>query len=64
MLTKSRHCSRPVVARGQASMRVTARASRGVLILPGLGNNAADYEDLAAALSSMDLEVNYCLSSG
>ena len=44
-------------------MQVTARASRGVLILPGLGNNAADYEDLAAALSGMDVEVSCWLAA-
>jgi hypothetical protein len=33
------------------------RPQRGVVILPGLGNNAADYEPLAAILRSKGLEV-------
>jgi hypothetical protein len=32
-------------------------ASRGVLILPGLGNNSADYDDLAAKLRAMGAAV-------
>ncbi|KAG1676946.1 hypothetical protein FOA52_014822 [Chlamydomonas sp. UWO 241] len=38
---------------------VVARAApaRGVLVLPGLGNNAADYDDLAEQLRSMGLGV-------
>lgn len=37
----------------------TGDATRGVLILPGLGNNAADYEGLSQQLSKrgMDVEV-------
>ena len=31
-------------------------ASRGVLILPGLGNSKADYSDLADALRERDFE--------
>lgn len=35
----------------------TIRPSRGVLILPGLGNNAADYNDLADLLRGRGLAV-------
>lgn len=40
-----------------ASASTSSGASRGVLLLPGLGNNAADYDDLAARLRSMGMAV-------
>ena len=50
-----RHCPRR--ARCATTVAAAAAPRRGVLVLPGLGNSAADYADLAAKLRARGLAV-------